>query len=109
MFGIIPGMPSASGIVSDGTEAANIDRGTLAGTPVRRVEGYVRHAPHVDAGCREGRAGTDAPAQSLLGDCVACHRAWLVDAPFDPRRSIVHDGVRLHRPSSCHPDLEQRP
>src|SRR5258708_1504868 len=79
------------------------DRGTLAGTSVRGVEGYVRDAPHVDAGRGEGRAGTGTAAQSFLGDRVPGDDPRFVNAPFDSREPIVHDGIRLRRASPHHP------
>src|SRR2546425_1417410 len=63
------------------------------------MEGHLRDIAHVDRGGWQGRAGARAAAQPLVGRRVSNHGTRPDDAHAGVRRAVVHDRVRLHRPS----------
>src|SRR5438477_5854534 len=69
------------------------ERGCVAGSAVRSVEGHVCDTPHVDAGCGEGRARAVSPCEPLLGHRDADHRAWHIDADAAARPAHVLNRV----------------
>ena len=91
-------------------------RRTLAGTALRRVEGHVRHAAHVDADRGQGRAGALAAAQSQLGDrasgdrragsrrdaCRTGPRSFTIEFDFIDHQLVIRasDGRSARFPSS---------
>lgn len=76
------------------------ERRSLAGVAVRRLEGHLRHATHVDANRRQGCSCARASPQSLLGNRVACHVLRASNAAFAPHGALFYFGVRLRSPPS---------
>src|SRR5690349_9063188 len=84
------------------------DRRSLARAALRRLERYLRDAPHVDAGGGQDRARADAADQSLVGGRAAPDAARPRDGAPAARTPILYDRVRFHRSPPANRDERRR-